>query len=92
MSEIRHQLPVFTGNKSSDRKSDIIFGNIAKNYICPKNFRFLGLIWKNKSQPAATLNYNNLCHIIYLTTNVCKKFIAIKIYYSNESKQGWREL
>ena len=34
---------------------EAIFRNLAINYICSENFRFLGLIWNNKSQPAATL-------------------------------------
>ena len=55
LTKIWPQLPGFTENESYDRKFDIIFGNVAKNYICPENFKFLGLIWKYKSQPAATL-------------------------------------
>ena len=35
------RLPVFTGNESSDRKSDIISRNFVKNYICPEIFRSL---------------------------------------------------
>ena len=89
MLEIWPQLPVFTVNESSDRKSDIIFGNLAKNYICPENFKFLGLIWKNKSQPAATL-----CWQLIWKTNITSQsrilyVIKCSFMYKCKSQIMW---